>query len=225
MKCGDEEGLGSIYDRNGDLILLPSETIISYEKIKNLTAGEGWNTFGHLMFGGYMGVGILYLTSERIVLIQEPNPMQKIYSHTFAESIPEMYDAAQLRDSGFKEYLNLPLSEVIGYKASRLNSVIRICTYFQNKRYSISISRYDSKILFNFLKTIPAIDKNIEKQYPQKKLDKSKPYCERCYSEIVFYCSGPDGFQIPYGIGKCGTCNYVFKWKKNGGYPVINTLI
>ena len=81
------------------------------------------------------------------------------------------------------------------------------------------LGRYDCKILFNFIKTLPVIDKNIEKQYPQKKLDKSKPYCERCFSENVFYSSGPDGLLVPYGMGKCGTCNYDFKWKRKWGLP------
>ena len=197
----------------------PGETIISYEKTKDLTGGEGWSGFGHLIFGGGAGVGILYLTSERIVYIQEPNPIQKTYSTTYVERMPAVQHAAQLRDVGLKEYINLPLNEVIGYKAGRLFGILSICIYSQNKRYSLAFGRYDCKILFNFIKTLPVIDKNIEKQYPQKKLDKSKPYCERCFSENVFYSSGPDGLLVPYGMGKCGTCNYDFKWKRKWGLP------
>ncbi len=124
MRAGDLSGLGSLYDENGNILLLMDEEVLRKIPNDNVMAIRGKGRLrGKTLLDITKEKGTMYLTNKRLVYLRHPDPWLKIRTYGTAlgmgTAVSEAAKARDLKRLGGMQYLEVYYSEVKSFKSKK----------------------------------------------------------------------------------------------------------
>lgn len=114
VRVGDVRGLGSVYDRGGDLIALPGEEILGIGSGWDMNVSSPWRrVLPKVIFLGFntKAFSKLYITSKRIVLIREIDEWREVAGEMTALGMPtaiaKQVRLKEVKASGIRTFCEL----------------------------------------------------------------------------------------------------------------------
>lgn len=147
-----------IVGEGGVLLLREKEKLIEVENINPSVyyTGKKWRSGGVPLFSS--GIGRLCRTNQRLVFLRSPSGMREFFTSkgSITDKPVEMWKARYFRKMGMKEFFEIPLNEVIGYKKS-LGVGHILCLLAENKKYALIIAPKNSKIVLSLVKQLKKV--------------------------------------------------------------------
>lgn len=141
---------------NEKLALTTDEKILGKGKNPHALIHKKWSSAtGRPISSGIRGD--FYVSNLRVVFVIEQSARDEFFFSKGAlyEKPAEMIKARQFRKEGTREFFEIPVNEVVGYKSGLMFTTI--CILYNGKKYGLSFRRGKTRILSDFIKELKKV--------------------------------------------------------------------
>ena len=124
MRTGDLDGLGVLYNSDGQLVCEPGERVLKRYEHFYAHIARGWgNWVRTIVFDSRSGEGTVFVTDRRLVFIRRPNPWETLKSYGNPYGMPtgivKSMKAKDVLEAGGKEYCEVRYNDIMRYQKKR----------------------------------------------------------------------------------------------------------